>query len=163
MNAALFRVIVLVSVFLLPATAQAGKPYDYGVLVGEWGAFESKWFGGNWYQYLRVGDHFDGVFAYSYGNEPLTFWFSANDIKRDDGLTVITLRRKDQSPFRLVLSGWRLKSGSALVSGSLFMYQLQNDQEVLFNTIPVRFTSLENDQDLSAKPELQKLRKLLEK
>lgn len=135
---------LLVAFVLLCATSVApADAFDYSVLDGEWGAYKSNWFERDWYQYLKLTNETGGVFAYSYGSDPLVFPFSASDVRRVDGLIVVSLRRPNEAPFRLAVSGWRLANGIALVSGSLFMYQRSNGGEVLFNSIPVRLTSLD--------------------
>jgi hypothetical protein len=135
------------------SVASAGA-FDYGVLAGEWGAYKSNWFESDWYQYLKLTNEAGGVFAYSYGSDLLVFPFSASDVRREDGLIVVSLRRPNEAPFRLAISGWRLANGMALVSGSLFMYQQSsNGGEVLFNSIPVRLASLQTDEGLRHKLE----------
>lgn len=153
------RNLLLVAFLLFSASIRAAD-FDYHVLVGEWAAFESKMFGDSRYQYLRINDKFEGVFAYSYGKPPaISFHFSKKDIRLADGIAVITLRRSGWPDWRLILSAFRSPNKtSGLAAGVMYMFQDNNGTPVLFNSPFVRLEPLESNKELQAKPEIQQQR-----
>lgn len=152
----------IVLVVLAASTMSAAStPFDDHVLLGEWGTVESHWFRSDWFQYLKINNDFSGVFSYSFNGEPLVFHFDPGDIKHEDGLILITLRRGKGSPFRLALSGWRLGSGSALTTGALYMYIEEQGHEVLFNSIPLALRPLKAVKDGKDVPSVQSLKERL--
>jgi len=152
------------AIVAISCSTAATSTFDDRVLCGEWGAYESHWLKGDWFDYLRIGSDFKGTFAYSFGDKPSVFHFAPDDVKHGDGLLVITLHPNEDLVFRLVLSGWRLPSGSALTTGNLFMYEVVQGHEVLVNTIPVRLTPLmRNTSDQDEMPSAQALQARLAK
>ena len=148
---------LLLTLFLLfSAPAWAGD-FDYRVLIGEWAALDSKMFGDSWYQYLRMNDKYEGVFAYSYGKPPaISFRFTQKDVRFIDGVAVITLKRTGWPDWRLVLSAFRSPEGTnGLATGTMFMFQNNNGTPVLFNSPFVRLEPLELNKELQAKPEIR--------
>ena len=137
-----------------------GGGFDYRVLSGEWAAYESKMFRGSWYQYLRVSEKSEGVFAYSYGDPvPVVFHFGAKDVRFVDGVALITLRREGWPEWQLVLSAYRSDDkSSGLATGTLYMFRDKSGTPVLFNSPFVRLQPLEQDAKLQAQPEIKKLR-----
>lgn len=151
---------LLLSLFLLFSASAWASEFDYRVLIGEWAAFDSKTFGASWYQYLRINDEYEGVFAYSYGKPPaISFRFTRKDIQFIDGVAAIALKRTGWPDWRLVLSAFRSQDGTnGLATGSMFMFQDNNGTPVLFNSPFVRLEPLELNKALQAKPEIGKHR-----
>lgn len=126
----------------------AAKQFEYDVIQGKWGAYKDNWLSDDWYQYLRVNNE-GGVLVYSYGGPPKLVKFRVSEIRRLPGMLMIEpLCCKE---LRLVVSAFRTKAGSALLTGSLFLFKEESGSEVLFNTIPLRMESLDKDVDLANK------------
>lgn len=134
--------------------------FDNRVLSGEWAAYESKMLRGSWYQYLRISEKTEGVFAYSYGDPaPIVFRFGEKDVRFVDGVALITLRREGWPEWKLALSAFRSSDKSTgLATGTLYMFQDKSGTPVLFNSIFVRLQPLEQDAKLQAQSEIKKLR-----
>jgi len=147
------------SFFVLSAPTWAGD-FDYRVLIGEWAAYESKILGDPWYQYLRINDKYEGMFAYSYGKPPaISFHFSQKDIRFADGVAVITLKRSGWPDWRLVLSAFRSPDKtSGLATGVMYTFQDNNGTPLLFNSPFVRLEPIESNKALQAKPEIRQQR-----
>ena len=157
MHTVLRLVLPVVLALTVPAWA---SDFDYRVLSGEWAAYESKMLRGSWYQYLRINDKSEGIFAYSYGGPtPTAFRFSQKDVRFIDGVTLITLRREGWPEWRLVLSAFRSPDkSSGLATGTLYMFQEHNGTPVLFNSPFVRLQPLERNAELQSQPEIKRLR-----
>lgn len=124
------------------------QEFDYTVVYGEWGAYERNLVRDDWYTYLQLGSE-GGTFSYSYSSDKaFSFHFDESQVRQDAGLLLINLTPERKCPMRLVVSAFRTEMGSALLTGSLYMFRCKDGESALFNTIPQRMT------ELNANPEL---------
>ena len=139
----------LLPFLILNTPTTLAQEFDYSVLHGEWGAYEGKLFKDDWYTYLEIGPD-GGTFSYSYSAESaLIFRFDESQMVWDNGLLLINLPLESKCPSRLVVSAFRSERGSALLTGSLYMFRCEGGSRVLFNTIPQRMSDLSVQTELS--------------
>ncbi len=144
--------IIMATVLILSATSTASysEPFDYSVLEGEWGAYQDNIIKDDWYNYLKLTS-IGGRYVYSYGCKPIVFNFDTSQMTQMGGLLFIQLKPNSKNPMRLVVSAFRTAIGSALLTGSLYMFKSENGVETLFNTIPQRMTDLKDDKEMAEK------------
>ena len=142
--------VVALLAFLLGTVPTAqGQQFDYSVLHGEWGAYEKNLIRDDWYTYFQLGPK-GGLFSYSYrSGSSFSVRFDETQMTYDNGLLLIELTPESRCPNRLVLSAFRTEKGSALLTGSLYMFKCEGERLSLFNTIPQRMTDLSSDSQLA--------------
>lgn len=138
---------ILYLILLMVSFPSIGEQFAYQDINGEWGAYEEKRLSDDWYQYLEIGAN-GGVFAYSYGGAPKIIRFESSELRRLPGMLLIEPQCCGNQQLRLVVSAFRTKAGSALLTGSMFMFQSEAGMETLFNTIPLRMELLQKDSGL---------------
>lgn len=141
----ILRAFIYLSLMSLSSSILADH-FDYDTVHGKWGAYKSNWFSDDWYQYLRLNND-GGVLVYSYGGPPKIFEFKASDVEKLPGMLLIEPNCCKE--LKLVVSAFRTKAGSALLTGSMFLFKEDRGNEVLFNTIPLRMESLDKDAELA--------------
>jgi len=136
-------------VFITVNTSHADS-FDYSVINGKWGAYKDNFISDDWFNYLEINEK-GGKYIYSYHCEPYVYNFTKSNIKQTNGVLLIELSKDNASAMRLIVSAFRTDLGSSLLTGSLYMFKIENGVETLFNTIPQRMTDLNRDTALKEK------------
>ena len=143
--------------------AGAAAPFDDKLLCGEWANVESHWFRRDRYQYLRINDDFSGVFYYFLGKgEPVVLRFTAEQVRHEEGVMVISRTRPGTGTFKLVLSGTAFGEVTGLITGTLYLYIEDRTRTTLLDSLPVRVSKLApTGLGTGALPTVRELRKAL--
>jgi hypothetical protein len=127
--------------------------FQHDVVKGQWAVYDSGLLSDSTYYFLNINNDYSGVLIRSLGHEPITSKFSSKDVIKQNGYIEIILSNNE----KVVLSAWKLKSGSGKLTGQLFMYKEGGE---LFNMLyfPLKLLNdkhklMGNDviKDLSAK------------
>ena len=118
------RIITLIIIlFSAPCLA-----FQHDVVKGQWAVYDSSVLSNDTYYFLSIKNDFSGVLIRSLGHEPITIKFSPKDVIKHNGYIEIDISDNE----RIVLSAWKLKSGSGRLTGQLFMYKENGE---LFNML----------------------------
>ena len=126
--------IYILSIILLSSTCWA---FDHNVVKGQWAVYQSNMLSDNYYYFLKFNNDLSGVLVRSLGHEPITRAFKAEDVIKQDGYLEINLSKYE----KVVLSAWKLKSGSGRLTGQVYMYKENGD---LFNMLHFPLQLLDN-------------------
>ena len=98
------------------------------MVKGQWAVYDSGLLSNNTYYFLSIKNDFSGVLIRSLGHEPITIEFSSKNVIKQNGYIEINISNYE----KVVLSAWKLKSGSGRLTGQLFMYKESGE---LFNML----------------------------
>ena len=93
--------------------------FQHDVVKGQWAVYDSSYISDSTYYFLNINNDFSGVLIRSLGHKPITSEFSSKDVIKQNGYIQINLSNNE----KVVLSAWKLKSGSGRLTGQLFMYK----------------------------------------
>ena len=99
--------------------SQSGWGFDHNIVKGQWAVYDSSLISNSTYYFLNINSDFSGVLIRSLGHKPITREFSTKDVIKQNGYIEINLSNNE----KVVLSAWKLKSGSGRLTGQLFMYK----------------------------------------
>ena len=142
--------ILALTIILLSSTCLA---FQHDVVKGQWAVYDSGALTDKAYYFLNINNDYSGVLIRSLGHEAITIEFSSKDVIKQNGYIEINISKSE----KVVLSAWKLKSGSGRLTGQLFMYKESGE---LFNMLyfPLKLLNdkhelMSNDviKDLSAK------------
>ena len=98
------------------------------MVKGQWAIYDNGLLSDSTYYFLNINNDFSGVLIRSLGHEPITIEFSSKDVIKQNGYIEINISKKE----KVVLSAWKLKSGSGRLTGQIFMYKESGE---LFNML----------------------------
>ena len=102
--------------------------FQHDVVKGQWAVYDSGVLSDSAYYFLNINNDYSGVLIRSLGHDPITSSFSSKDVIKQNGYIEISLSKNE----KVVLSAWKLKSGSGRLTGQLFMYKESGE---LFNML----------------------------
>ena len=117
--------ILALTIILFSSTCFA---FQHDVVKGQWAIYDNGLLSDSTYYFLNINNDFSGVLIRALGHEPITIEFSSKDVIKQNGYIEINISKKE----KVVLSAWKLKSGSGRLTGQLFMYKESGE---LFNML----------------------------
>ena len=108
--------------------------------------FEGTWVGASRdkpednHVFLSIDDDASGRFAFvAQGRAILDFRFDADDVAMPEGYVEVTQRFDGDWGAKVLVSGWTSAEdqGVGLLTGYVFMYQLQDGEGKVFNSFPL--------------------------
>ena len=117
--------ILALTIILFSSTCLA---FQHDAVKGQWAVYDRALLSDSTYYFLNINKDYSGVLIRSLGHEPITSKFSSKDVIKQNGYIEINLSNNE----KIVLSAWKLKSGSGRLTGQLFMYKESGE---LFNML----------------------------
>jgi len=124
--------------------------FDHDVVKGQWAIYDSNVLSENSYYFLKINNDYSGVLIRSLNHEPVTSKFSSKDVQKQNGYLEINLGNNE----KVVLSAWKLKSGSGRLTGQLFMYKESGE---LFNMLYFPLQLLNDKHKFMSNDEIKEL------
>ena len=123
--------------------------FDHDAVKGQWAVYDSNVFSDNTYYFLSINNDFSGVLIRALSHKPITSKFLTKDVIKHNGYLEINLSNNE----KVVLSAWKLKSGSGRLTGQLFMYKENGD---LFNMLYFPLQLLNDKHEFMSNDEIKK-------
>ena len=139
--------IIALTFILFSSTCLA---FQHDVVKGQWAVYDSSFTSDSPYYFLNINNDFSGVLIRSLGHKPITSKFSSKDVIKQNGYIEINISNNE----KVVLSAWKLKSGSGRLTGQLFMYKESGE---LFNMLYFPLQLLNDKHELMGNDAIKEL------